>query len=140
MKLISHRGNLTGKNSCLENHPASILKALSLGYDCEIDVWRIGDKLYLGHDIPKQEIGYDFLCDERLWIHCKNYESLAYLSNRVPANVFFHNNDDYTLTSKGIIWAYPGKDAGENCVRVQLSVEPYPGNIYGVCSDCVEMY
>jgi len=48
--LISHRGNIDGK-TLLENQPSYIDDAIDLGYDVEIDIWYIGDKLYLGHDL-----------------------------------------------------------------------------------------
>jgi hypothetical protein len=143
MILISHRGNLNGPNSCLENHPDSIKYALSLGYDCEIDVWKIDENFFLGHDLPQFEIEKEFLFKNLgLWIHCKNFEALEDLSleSDLKNNIFFHNKDDYTLTSKGIIWAYPGKNVRKNCVRVQLGVATYPKDIYGICSDCVALY
>jgi hypothetical protein len=146
MKFISHRGNLTGPNSCIENHPDSIQEAINLGYDCEIDVWVINGTPYLGHDEPEHKVSYDFFCYQprldKLWIHCKNLEALHYFSFWLPncANCFFHNTDDYTLTSKGIIWAYPGKEVTSNCVIVQNEWKKLPKNIYGVCSDYVEYY
>ena len=38
MILISHRGNIDGKNEVWENHPKYIIEALEAGYDFEIDV------------------------------------------------------------------------------------------------------
>ena len=54
--LISHRGNLNGKQPHRENHPSYIDEALNLGYDCEIDFWYHEDKFWLGHDTPQYEI------------------------------------------------------------------------------------
>ena len=56
MKLISHRGNIAGKNFELENRPDYISNAIKLGYDCEIDVWLIKNKIYLGHDKNKRKM------------------------------------------------------------------------------------
>ena len=39
MILISHRGNIEGKQPKLENKPEYISKALELGYNVEIDIW-----------------------------------------------------------------------------------------------------
>ena len=39
MRLISHRGNLTGKYPLMENTPAYIREAVDAGYEVEIDVW-----------------------------------------------------------------------------------------------------
>lgn len=144
MRLISHRGNLNGSNSCLENHPDSILTALNLGYDCELDIWKIDNKFVLGHDYPQYEIDRKFIFEhENLWIHCKNFEALEDLSFYIdlPNDVFFHDKDDYTLTSKGKIWAYPGKKIGRNCVIVaELCPELLEKNIFGICSDYVSEY
>ena len=29
--------------------------------------------------------------------------------SKMNCHYFWHQEDDYTITSKGIIWAYPGK-------------------------------
>ena len=60
-------------------------------------------------------------------------------------NYFWHQEDDYTLTSKNFIWAYPRKLYTPNTVIVM----PEWGNMsydslrdadcYGVCSDYVGM-
>ena len=39
MILISHRGNLEGKQPEQENNPLYIYNALNKGYEVEIDVW-----------------------------------------------------------------------------------------------------
>ena len=39
MKIISHRGNLTGPDPKQENKPSQILKVLEKGYEVEVDVW-----------------------------------------------------------------------------------------------------
>ena len=48
--LISHRGNLTGKQPELENTPKYIDRAIAKGFYCEIDVHGKDGALYLGHD------------------------------------------------------------------------------------------
>ena len=53
MILISHRGNINGKNESLENSKSYIKRALDLGYDVEVDVWFNNKTFYLGHDEPK---------------------------------------------------------------------------------------
>ena len=39
MKLIAHRGNISGIDSERENSPDYIDEAISQGYDVEIDAW-----------------------------------------------------------------------------------------------------
>ena len=69
-KFISHRGNILGPDVSLENNPSYILEALSLGFDCEIDVWQINNELLLGHDEPTYKTSIDFLSEHKnsLWI------------------------------------------------------------------------
>ena len=61
MIFISHRGNINGPNKLMENNPSYILSALNEGYECEIDVWKIKDKRFLGHDNPDYEVDKQFL-------------------------------------------------------------------------------
>ena len=49
MKLISHRGNIEGKENTNENHPHYIKRAMDHGYDVEIDVW-FDNGWYLGQN------------------------------------------------------------------------------------------
>jgi len=152
MKLISHRGNLDGKNPEMENKPEYIMDALNLDYDVEIDIWFIDNIWYLGHDEPTYKIDfYEFIYNvKNLWLHCKNIESfneLVTLSKSLKINwinYFWHQNDDYTLTSNGYIWTYPGKQLMKN----SISVLPEKNDLvlkdiehcYGVCSDYIKKY
>ena len=56
-------------------------------------------------------------------------------------NCFWHQNDDITLTSKGYIWTYPGKQPIQSSIAVMP--ELYNDNLtncIGICSDHVEDY
>lgn len=145
MKLISHRGNLNGSKLNKENDPNYIQEAIDNGFDCEVDIWKINNDFFLGHDSPDYLIYKSFLYDIQfyLWIHCKNFEAFSDLSQdfRLKANVFFHNQDDYTLTSNGIIWAFPNRKVDKNCVIVKLEYDPnFKTKVYGICSDFVINY
>lgn len=146
MIIISHRGNLEGPQSCIENHPESIASALSLGFDVEIDLWMTEEMhLYLGHDHHEYRIDLAWLEKRKrsLWVHCKDLASLEYFATSLSGyNFFFHQKDDYTLTSKGFVWVYPGKSPPKNSVVVLPEIEtdwlhrlPITRNIYGVCTD-----
>ena len=52
MILISHRGNIDGPNSKLENNPTYIDRALDKGFNVEIDLWVYEKEFFLGHDEP----------------------------------------------------------------------------------------
>jgi len=142
MKLIAHRGLFDGPNKDLENHPDQIQAAWRLGFDCEIDIRVIDGELWLGHDEPQYKITHNFLEQGPLWIHAKNFAALRYLSI-TNLNYFWHQEDDYTLTSKKIIWAYPGKEVDSRSVMVcPEMVDPdltstIDVNCFGICSDYV---
>lgn len=140
MRLIAHRGNTEGPNPELENSIPHINKAISMGYDVEIDLWVIGQDTYLGHDKPQYEVSIDYLISiiDKAWIHCKNFEAVTFMSNNKKLfNYFWHENDSYTVTSHGFVWTYPGKTIGNRSVCLNFnkgSVNSAAG-AYGLCSD-----
>jgi hypothetical protein len=93
MILISHRGNLFGKNKDFENNPKYILEALKA--------------------MVKEDI------------HC-----------------FWHQNDDYTLTSEGYIWTYPNKQVTDMSIQMCFNgnFEDIHDIAAGVCSDWIGNY
>lgn len=151
MKLIAHRGNTNGPNPLEENNPEYIEQAISQGFDVEIDVRydTFDKKLYLGHDEPQYTVDWFWLAKYKssLWIHCKNTESLFEFSHGTSGfNYFWHQEDDFTLTSKNYIWTYPGKSYAPMSVivmpewnkKIDQIVELKAYNCYAVCSDYVE--
>jgi hypothetical protein len=140
MKIIAHRGLLDGPNKALENNPGSILHCLNLGFECEIDLWKVGDILYLGHDNPTYRVALEFLYNPGLWIHAKNIEALRFLADHPTLMYFWHQNDDYTLTSNGYIWTYPNCPTTDKSVAVlpewnNPTLDNLPENIYAICTD-----
>ena len=137
---IAHRGNTRGPNSDGENNPIDIVSAISQGYSVEVDIWMNDSGIFLGHDKPQHKIDEDFLKDikEEAWFHCKNIEALGYFTNNMTdAKYFWHQNDDYTLTSTGHIWTYPGKTITNKSIivlteRMDLNIFK---DAYGVCTD-----
>jgi hypothetical protein len=149
MKLISHRGNFRGPDKRLENNPNEIERIISLGFDCEIDLRTIDTDLFLGHDKPEYNISVNWLNDlgTNLWIHCKDLQTLSFLSYaKSDLNFFWHENDSYTITSKGNIWVFPGKPVPANGVLVlpesiSLFAQEIKGSdFFGICSDFIEEY
>lgn len=144
MRFIAHRGNTSGPNPETENTTLAIDRAISQGFDSEIDVWMFNGKIFLGHDAPSFEIDMEWIEERRdvLWIHCKNTEALGNFTE-AGFNCFFHDVDAYTLTLGGYIWAYPGRpSAGQKCIAVMpeyvSDVAEYDlSKYFGVCSDHV---
>lgn len=134
---IAHRGNISN-NPENDNVPGEILKSISAGYDVEIDLWKVGGMIYLGHDGPQYLIDESFLIQigSYAWIHCKNIEALYFLNTTFPQlNYFWHEEDQHTLTSQGYIWTYPGFQITNKSIIVDLENFGNNTNAYGVCSD-----
>ena len=165
-KIIAHRANLGGPNPDVENNPDQIDKCIDQGYDVEIDL-RIDEStktLWLGHDTPDYKVTWYWLAQRlrNLWIHCKDYNTLVELSSHdtskdngfdIPAggcNFFWHQEDEYTLTSNNIIWAYPGKPDNLKTSKLLNTVLVMPEwnkidweslkllRCYGICTDYPE--
>jgi hypothetical protein len=142
MKLIAHRGLINGPNINLENLPEQILKSLDDDYDCEIDLWILNSDFYLGHDNPQYPINPKFLDNFGLWIHAKNLSALRWLTT-TNLEYFWHQEDNFTLTSHNYIWTYPGKELTQRSVCVMPEWEDLTlqhvrqVNCYAICSDYV---
>lgn len=149
MRLISHRGNIRGRNCDRENTVEYIDECLNQGYDCEIDLWMLDDKLFLGHDLPSQEVSehWLFLNRSNIWIHCKNAKALSFLaSHSIPTVYFWHSSDDFTCCSNGIVWCHYLQYPIENSIFVmpeatnsivKLNKILSCINLYGICSDYI---
>ena len=146
MKIIAHRANINGSNLASENRLSQIKKCIDLGYDIEIDIWFLKNNLFLGHDNPQEVISEEKLFEikERCWIHCKNLEAINYFNKfGIIYNYFWHENDKYTLTSKGFIWTYPGESLCQNSICVMPELELPQNNLSilkqknfaGICTD-----
>ena len=149
MKLIAHRGNINGPNLSEENSPTYIDYALKMDYDVEIDLRCEDHKFYLGHDQSQYQVSMSWLVERKdnLWIHCKDLDSLSILSNTpVNFNYFWHQDDDFTLTSQNYIWTYPGKSLTPRSIVVMpewnIHLEQFVDILnykcFGVCSDYVK--
>jgi len=152
MILIAHRGNLNGKIPDKENHPDYIDRALSQGYEVEVDIWYVDGKWVLGHDDPQYLVGENYLDCRRnnLWIHIKDLNALEFLTTREHNsitrqwNYFWHQKDDYTVTNRGRIWALPGSELTTSSICVMPEYASYTDeqilNSAGVCSDYVSKW
>lgn len=148
MKIIAHRGNIDGPNPLIENHPDTIDTAISMGFDVEIDIRydNFDNKFYLGHDDPQYVVTAYWLAErmENLWIHCKNIDALYHFAHKTGGyNYFWHQTDDFTLTSKNHIWTYPGQPytpssiivMPENYIKLEELNNLIAYDCYGVCTD-----
>jgi len=152
MKIYSHRGNLDGSNRQWENHPSQINKAISAQFNVEIDFWYVEGECWLGHDFPEHKVSWDFLAQIKYQVilHAKNVEALGFLSNK-DAHYFWHDTDDYTLTSWGWVWMHPlAHSTGKGYTNMTILALPensasdfdqdFYTNIGGVCTDYPERW
>jgi hypothetical protein len=151
MKLISHRGNINGPDPLNENNPDYIEAAISMGFDVEVDIRHndSNDTFYLGHDHSQYPVNWIWLAKNmnHLWIHCKNIEALYKFTHYTSGyNYFWHQEDNFTLTSKNYIWTYPGYPftsksvivMPEWCVSIDELKKLNTYDCYAICSDYVE--
>ena len=142
MILISHRGNINGKIPSKENDPKYIDLAIECGYDVEIDIRFVDEKLYLGHDKFQYLIDIKWLDarKDKLWIHCKNHKVVEYLNGK-DLNWFWHNDDNMTLTSRGFIWSHPKIQPLKNSIAVLPDNYTWDlSECCGICSDYIKKY
>lgn len=142
MKLISHRGNINGKDPSRENRFDYINDALDAGYEVEIDVWYEDKQWWLGHDEPTYKTGTSILRNPKIWCHAKNKDALELLIQNNLHHCFFHANDNYTLTSNNIIWCNINVPLikGSVCVLPEMGYNGKLEQCYGICSDVIKNY
>jgi hypothetical protein len=144
MIYIAHRGLFDGPNSNLENSPVQIISAIERGFECEVDLHYVDNKLFLGHDEPQYEVDESWLSDKPLWIHAKNNDALEWLNIR-NFNYFWHENDNHTLTSNGTIWTHPNAKVTTMSIMVMPEYfdktlsHAFTANCKGICSDYVSL-
>ena len=135
MILISHRGNVYGRNPSRENQPSYIDFAIDLGYNVEVDVWYKEEAFWLGHDQPDYLVDEKYLENEKLWCHAKNLLALEQMLANKKIHCFWHQEDDVQLTSRGYIWTYPNKTYGELSICV---LPDNPEQIQGAAGLCLD--
>ena len=146
MKLISHRGNLTEENPERENTEPYIDEAISKGYDVEVDVRTKNGQLHFGHDTADAPTNLNWLIQRKsnLWIHAKDFETLSTLLQHTCLRVFFHEKENYTIISNGLVWAHDLKKIDELCVIPLLSKNELlkwkKVPVHGICSDFIGLY
>lgn len=143
MKIISHRGNLTGPDPSTENTLRQFEIAISKGFEVEIDVWKIVEgTVWIGHDHGDSVMPKSFLEDNssKIWVHAKSLQAVESLRFMHGINWFWHENDRMTITSKGYMWCYPGTyiDGGVSVVTQKDFQTDH--DILGICTDFPENF
>ncbi len=139
MIFIAHRGNTEGKNPLLENNPLYIEQALKKKCDVEVDVWYDGS-WYLGHDKKMWGVTRKWLRDHSYgcWYHAKNFEALnRMMDDGIIKEVFWHNDDKFTITKGGYIWTRPNNDFSKKSIVYLNEGDLTIYQCHGICSDDV---
>ena len=139
-KLISHRGNVSVRNVELENSPDYILAALRVCDMVEVDAWVVrGSQLFFGHDGPQFACGFRFLHDyaRRLLVHAKNVSMLDYVLGHADLHGFWHEGDQYAMTSHGFIVTLPNNPLTSRSICMNPDMYSFDDVVrcYGVCCD-----
>lgn len=139
MKIIAHRANLVGPDMESENTIDAISDCFERGFDVELDVWQLGNELFLSHHYPHEPaviVPRALLGDDRIWWHAKNTDAFVSLQNLVT-HLFWHQNDDFALTTSGYLWTFPGCYLTDKSIQVlpEVSLQRVPDFVYGVCTD-----
>lgn len=144
---IAHRGNYAGRNKDRENTISYIEEAILAGYNVEVDAWLLGSEWFLGHDFPVEQVTKDFFERPEIWTHAKNLIGYVSLYHNPKVHVFWHNKDDFAITSKGIKWAKTGiithdgvmvMPENDACCLDSLRLEQIEP--LGVCSDDFQLF
>lgn len=149
MMYIAHRGNLEGRKAEHENDPGYLQEAIDERYVVEIDLWKVGDRIYLGHDEGQHDITLDWLHDRKpsLLCHAKNREALD-LILRQKLHGFWHTSEDYVQTTWHYTVGYPGKPpvgplfilgVPERVWDIEGIKEQMKDGVFGVMSDYVKL-
>lgn len=139
-KIIAHRANLNGPNPEIENSVKSVYECFDLNLDVEIDVWFFEETgFWLGHDKPEHSLmlAGEILTDERTWCHAKNLQAALKLKE-IGAHYFWHQEDDFTLTSNGFFWTYPGKKLSKNSIAVMPEMKYDESTLHLACGICTD--
>ncbi len=145
---IAHRGNYQGKNESRENRLDYLQEALDAGFAIEVDVRFVKGQFWLGHDVKQEKVSLDFLENPLVWVHSKNMDALLELWHNPAVNTFWHDQDPFTYTSKGIKWANVRMDETIDGIAVMpdghsLICHKIRSGIYtpyGVCSDNFSLF
>jgi len=142
---VCHRGNVKGPVKELENNFGIFIQRTLQEERVELDVWYHENALWLGHDTPDYKVTLDWLAsDKRRLIHAKDGKTFEYLlqeagKKALEIHVFYHTEEDYVLTNKGLVICYPGKPLleGSLCMmpeRANYKQEEFQ-KCFSVCTD-----
>jgi len=142
---VCHRGNLNGRIQEFENNFGILIQRSIQGQRVELDVWYHENNLWLGHDKPEYKVTLEWLLsDKRRLIHAKNGKTFEHLLSEagkraLDLHIFYHTEEDYVLTNKGLVICYPGKPLLQGSLCMMPERASYTQDdlqkSFSICSD-----
>lgn len=141
-RLISHRGNLNGRNPLAENNPKYLIDASRL-FLVEVDLWYEGGFFYTGHDEPTFSIDQYFLQNESFLLHAKDVKTFLAVSQLPKVEVFYQDENLVATSNKGRVIFHSSIrfeiEDRANYVLIDLNAEmPEYGHLHSVMTDFPE--
>lgn len=144
---IAHRGNYAGRVIKRENTPDYVQEAIDAGYNVMVDAWLLDREWYLGYMFPITVVDKEFFERPEIWVHAMNLVGYVSLYNNPKVHVFWHNKDDFAITSKGIKWANTGIITHDGvmfkpeCSHISTTaLQEHTVSPLGICSDDFELF
>ncbi len=104
--VISHLGNIEGRQPERENRLAYVQQALKLGWHVCVDVVYKSGGFILPHDNGFDTVPAALLSKQRVWCRAYTAETLDALCG-INAHCFFMTQDFLSLTTAQFIWTMP---------------------------------
>jgi hypothetical protein len=105
-----------------------------------VDIWKVGDEWFLGHDIPEHKFDIDSLPASKVWFHAKNMEAFVEMFY-TDFNVFYQTVEPVVVTSKNHLWYHTGYVSEKGiCVLPERNGFLVFDCSTGICSDYIERF
>ena len=115
--IISHLGNIDGRQPEKENQLKYLQVALDAGYHVCVEVVFKNGAFLLPSAAGMQNAPPAFFAKKRIWSRCHDADTLDALCN-IGAHAFSATTADLTLTSHQFIWTLPPKELSLRSIAV----------------------
>lgn len=115
--IISHLGNIDGRQPERENTLKYLQEALKAGWHICVDVQFLRGSFVLPHDRGFDVAPPGFFSKQRVWSRCHNAETMDALCN-INAHAFLGVDCALALTSAQFIWTLPPHDLSPRSIAV----------------------
>jgi hypothetical protein len=121
--IISHLGNIDGREVENENRLKYLKAALTAGWHICADVIFRNGGFLLPHQNGFDAAPLSFFSQSRVWSRCRDAETLDALCN-VKAHAFFISDAGHALTSEQFIWTLPPENLVDRSIAAFPELAP----------------